>query len=187
MANASAKRIASQNEATVKNLKLGMMIPTIISIVLRLLFRRDSLPPSKSSLVLYIATFLPALYLSNYLIKIGSTRRDPTTGTLISYGEDLSQPGVTEWCFDVLYVTWACQVGSGAFGEWFWWLYMVIPLYAVFKLWTSVISPMFFSRSPGSQGADTDNAEPATSKRQEKLRKRNERGDPRVQAQVRKK
>ncbi|EEB87290.1 hypothetical protein MPER_15428, partial [Moniliophthora perniciosa FA553] len=57
---------------------------------------RDSLPPSKTSLALYIVTFLPAFFLSNYLIKIGSTRRDPTTGTLISYGEDLNQAGVTE-------------------------------------------------------------------------------------------
>ncbi|KAF9263613.1 DUF788-domain-containing protein [Marasmius fiardii PR-910] len=186
MANASAKRIASQNEATVKNLKLGMIVPTIISMILRLLFRRDSLPPSKGSLVLYIATFLPAFFLSNYLIKVGSTRRDPTTGTLISHGEDLNQPGVTEWCFDVLYVTWTCQVGSGAFGEWFWWLYMVIPLYALFKLWTSVISPMFFSRTTTSQGGD-GGAEHATSKRQEKLRKRSERNDPRIQTQVRKK
>ncbi|KAG7097185.1 hypothetical protein E1B28_004557 [Marasmius oreades] len=186
MANASAKRIASQNEATVKNIKLGMILPTIVSLLLRLLFRRDSLPPSKGSLTLYIVTFLPAFFLSNYLIKVGSTRRDPTTGTLISYGEDLNQPGVTEWCFDVLYVTWTCQVGSGAFGEWFWWLYMVIPLYAMYKLWTSVIFPIFFSRSATSERVEGD-TEPASSKKQEKLRKRSERGDPRVQTQVRKK
>jgi len=43
--------------------------------------------------------------LSNYLVKIGTVKRDPSTGTLMSSGEDLSQPGVTEWCFDVLYVT----------------------------------------------------------------------------------
>lgn len=84
-----------------------MIVPTIISLLLRFLLRRETLPPSKGSLAIYIVTFLPAFFLSNYLIKIGTTRRDPTTGTLISYGEDLSQTGVTEWCFDVLYVT--CQ------------------------------------------------------------------------------
>ncbi|KAF8076139.1 hypothetical protein FPV67DRAFT_399517 [Lyophyllum atratum] len=184
MANASAKRIANQNETAVKTLRLGMLVPTIISLILRFWFRRDSLPPSKGSLAIYIVTFFPAFFLSNYLIKIGTTRRDPTTGTLISYGEDLNQAGVTEWCFDILYVTWACQIGSGIFGEWFWWLYMVIPVYAVFKLWISVISPMFFGRS--STQAPDDNSKPekeTTSKRQDKLRKRNERGDPRVRAQ----
>lgn len=121
MAKAAAKRIgmscqssswlccsvhpAGQNESTVKTLKLGMILPTVISLVLRLLFRRGSVPPSKGALFLYTVTFFPAFFLSNYLIRIGTTRRDPTTGTLISYGEDLSQPGVTEWCFDILYVT----------------------------------------------------------------------------------
>lgn len=120
-----------------------MIVPTIISLVLRFLLRKDTLPPSKGSLAIYIVTFFPAFFLSNYLVKIGTTRRDPTTGTLISYGEDLSQTGVTEWCFDILYVTCqllsfplviqtcemfagTCQIGSGAFGEWFWWLYMVV-------------------------------------------------------------
>nr|GAT53930.1 predicted protein [Mycena chlorophos] len=182
MANAAAKKIASQNEATVKVLKLGMLLPTILSLVLRLLFRRASLPPSKWSLALYTITFLPAFFLSNYLIKIGTTRRDPTTGTLISFGEDLSQAGVIEWCFDVLYVTWFCQVGSGAFGDWFWWLYMVIPLYALFKLWTSVLSPFVLGRAAAAAPPEQA-AQEGTSKRQEKLRKRSERGDPRVKAQ----
>lgn len=99
------KLSASQNEATVKNLRLGLILPTVLSLLLRLLFRRDSLPPSKSSLAIYLGTFFPAFFLSNYLVKIGTTRRDPTTGTLISYGEDLNQPGLTEWAFDILYIT----------------------------------------------------------------------------------
>jgi len=141
--------------------------------------------PSKGFLALYILTFFPAFFLSNYLVKIGTPRRDPTTGTLISYGEDLRQAGVTEWCFDIVYVTWICQVGSGILGDWVWWLYLVIPLFAVFKLWTSVISPMVLGRSDSSPAAEETNGTgpETTSKRQEKLRKRGERGDPRVKAQ----
>ncbi|KAK0498411.1 hypothetical protein EDD18DRAFT_1157597 [Armillaria luteobubalina] len=183
MANASAKRIASQNEITVKRLRIGLLLPTVLSFVLRFLLRRSAFPPSKTSLGIYIATFFPGFFLSNYLIKIGTTRRDPTTGTLMSYGEDLGQPGVTEWCFDVVYITWACQIGSGAFGEWFWWLYMVIPLYAIFKLWTSALSPLLLGRAAAAGANDVPEKEPATSKRQEKLKKRSERGDPRVRAQ----
>lgn len=184
MAQASAKRIAHQNEAAVRHLKLGMIFPSVLSFLLRFLFRGGSLPPSKASLALYVATFLPAFFLSNYLIKLGTPRRDPTTGALISYGEDLNQPGVTEWCFDILYVTWICQIGSGAFGEWFWWLYTVIPMYALYKLWTSFLSPMVIGRSRQSgQGEERVERVPSTSKRQEKLRKRSERGDPRIRAQ----
>lgn len=122
-----------------------MFIPTLLSTFLRLLFRRSSLPPSKGSLAIYIVTYLPALFLSRYLERMGTSRRDPTTGALISPGEDLNQPGVTEWCFDILYVTCelirfgqvrlnnrlcagACQIGSGALGEWFWWFYLVVSV-----------------------------------------------------------
>lgn len=87
---------------------------------------------------------MPSIFLSRYLERIGSPRHDPTTGTLISAGEDLSRPGIIEWCFDVIYITCAysilslrvilstrycvgaCQVGSGAFGTWVWWLYLIV-------------------------------------------------------------
>lgn len=45
------------------------------------------------------------MFLSRYLERIGSPRHDPTTGTLISAGEDLGRPGILEWCFDVVYIT----------------------------------------------------------------------------------
>lgn len=82
-----------------------MFIPTLLSTFFRLLLRRSSLLPSKGSLAIYIVTYLPALFLSRYLERMGTSRRDPTTGALISPGEDLNQAGVTEWCFDILYVT----------------------------------------------------------------------------------
>jgi hypothetical protein len=97
----------------VKQLRLGLFIPILISLVLRFLFRRHTLPPSKAILALYVLTYFPAFFLSNYLIKIGTTRRDPQTGALISYGEDLGQTGVTEWCFDILYIT--CEFISAPF------------------------------------------------------------------------
>ena len=34
--------------------------------------------------------------------------------------------GITEWCWDIVYITWACQVGSALLGEWFWWLYLSV-------------------------------------------------------------
>ncbi|KAH7887999.1 hypothetical protein F5I97DRAFT_1805912, partial [Phlebopus sp. FC_14] len=170
---------AGQNEQAIRNLRVGMVVPTLLSLLLRLLFRRNSLPPSKGSFAIYVSTYLPALFLSRYLESMGTSRRDPTTGALISSGEDLSQPGVTEWCFDILYVTWTCQVGSGAFGEWFWWLYLVIPLYAAFKVWNNFLGPVLGRSSSSSPTRDGGEKE-TLSKRQEKLRKRNERGDPRV-------
>ena len=73
-------------------------------------------------------TAFPEFVLFHHLSSIGLPRRDPTTGTLIAAGEDLAQPGVTEYCWDVIYVTWICQVGSSLFGEFVWWLYLTVRM-----------------------------------------------------------
>ena len=81
-----------------------MLLSFALSLALRLLFRRSSLPPSKGLTVLVIITTSPAIFVYRYLIKIGKSKRD-ANGTLLSSGEDLNSPGVIEWCFDILYVT----------------------------------------------------------------------------------
>lgn len=56
-----------------------------------------------------------------------------------------------------------------------------VPGYAMFKLWSSVISPFVLGRSGSTPATEDEPIEKeSTSKRQEKLRKRSERGDPRV-------
>lgn len=74
-------------------------------------------------------TAIPQFVLFRHLSAVGSPRRDSTTGALIAPGEDLGAPGVTEWCFDVIYVTWACLVGSSLLGEFVWWLYLSVSRY----------------------------------------------------------
>ncbi|KAH9077403.1 hypothetical protein EDB83DRAFT_2504589 [Lactarius deliciosus] len=162
MANASAKRIASQNEAAIKNMLYGQLLCNLVPTIIRILLRGQTLRDSKKA-------------------KLGTPRRD-STGNLVSSGEDLNQPGMTEWMFDILYISWFAQVGTAILGEWLWWTYLVIPAFVIYKLW-GLISPMVFGRS-----STLPEEEPVEnlSKRQEKLKKRNERGDPRVKAQVRK-
>jgi hypothetical protein len=54
-----------------------------------------------------------------------------------------------------------------------------IPLYAIFKIWSNFVGPMLGQSSDNSSSAGTGEKE-TLSKRQEKLRKRSERGDPRA-------
>lgn len=96
---------ASQNAATLKNLRLGMLVSGALSIVFRLALQRNTLSPKTFAFWIYALSLVPSIFLSRYLERIGSPRNDPTTGTLISSGEDLSRPGILEWCFDVVYVT----------------------------------------------------------------------------------
>ncbi|CCA67244.1 hypothetical protein PIIN_01077 [Serendipita indica DSM 11827] len=178
MANASAKRTAAQNEAALRNLNIWMVLAPLISILIRFLFRSSVIPPRTSS-VIHGLTFVPLFVLYSHLTSIGSPRRDPTTQALIGSGEDLNMPGVTEWCWDIIYVTWACQVGSAALGEWFWWLYLCIPLFALWKIYSIFLKPYFFSGSK-EEATDDDQGAASMSKRQQKLKKRSEKGDPRV-------
>jgi len=119
-----------------------MLIANGLYFLLRFILPNRSFPPTMRQLVLYLMTAFPEFVLFRHLSSVGLPRRDPTTGTLLSSGEDLGQQGVTEWCFDVIYVTWACQVGSSLIGEFVWWLYLSIPLYAFFKMYTSFLAPM---------------------------------------------
>ena len=102
-----------------------MLTAPLLALLLRLLLGHSAVP-SKISTVLYVLTAVPLVILYKHLYSIGSPRRDPITGALIGSGEDLNMSGITEWCWDIVYITWACQVGSALLGEWFWWLYLSV-------------------------------------------------------------
>lgn len=137
-------RQAAHNDQAIKYLHLGMFLSLLISTAIRLLFGSASFP-SKTTVSVFISTLIPEIFLYRYLVKIGTSRKDPQTGALLSSGEDLNRQGVTEWCFDVIYITCklllslrrvlafqrthmsgVCQIGSATFGEWVWWLYLSV-------------------------------------------------------------
>jgi SRP-independent targeting protein 2/TMEM208 len=123
-ANASAKRIAAQNERAIRNLRVGMIVCMGLSITIRLFLRRYTFS-SILSIMVYVTTLAPSMLLYSFLVRAGTPRRN-ASGMLLSPGDDLNQPGLTDWSWDIIYVTWACQVGSSLFGEWVWWLYLVV-------------------------------------------------------------
>jgi SRP-independent targeting protein 2/TMEM208 len=53
-----------------------------------------------------------------------------------------------------------------------------------YKLWNTLVSPLLLGRS--SSVAEEEPKQEGLSKRQEKMKKRGERGDPRVKVQARK-
>lgn len=82
-----------------------MLVSGALALILRMVFNRGALSPKTFAFWIYALSLIPSIFLSRYLERIGSPRHDPTTGTLISSGEDLARPGILEWCFDVIYVT----------------------------------------------------------------------------------
>lgn len=59
-------------------------------------------------------------------------------------------------------------------------------MFVVYKLWSVLVSPMLFGRSSSVGDGEEEPKQEGLSKRQEKLKKRNDRGDPRVKVQKRK-
>lgn len=200
MANASAKKTAAANETALRTLRNGTLVAYALAVVLRILLRRTS----TYGLVLAASTAAPSVAIYQLLTRIGTPKRD-ARGELISSGDDLNASGLTEYAWDVVFVTWGCQVGSALLGEWVWYLYLAvrpvirfprklalrlhvqIPVFAVYKLW-GFVGPMLGLAGLGGGGAPPiageDEAAAAaaqpSSKRQEKLKKRAERGDPRI-------
>lgn len=70
-----------------------------------------------------------------YLERLGRPSYIPT-GDLRSPGEDMEAKGVTEYLWDIVYVTWGVLGLVGIAGEWAWWL------------WVSALSASFEDRLP---------------------------------------
>lgn len=65
-----------------------------------------------------------ALLVEYQLERLGRPRTD-ARGVVVREGEDLNQPGVVEYLFDLIYVTWGVLV-LASLTEYAWWLYLVV-------------------------------------------------------------
>ncbi|WVF71925.1 hypothetical protein IAT40_006735 [Kwoniella sp. CBS 6097] len=200
MANASSKRIASANEAALNNLRLGLLFVNLLAPVLRFLFTlitSRKLIPRAVVIFLYLAATGASVFTWRWFESIG---RPKGSGANVRVGEDLGGKGVVELGWDLIYMTWICVIGSAIFGDWVWWLSLLVPVFGAYKLFSTIrpilgmfLPGIFGPRTPrdpvqaGAQGQAGAVAgagaegEKAESKRQAKLRARMEKGDKRVQ------
>ncbi|KAK0562829.1 hypothetical protein OC844_002510 [Tilletia horrida] len=188
MAKGAAKKAASSNASTLQMLNLGFLLSNAAQLLLRFgLFRASA---SWKLALLHLSTQAVALFL------FGQLRGMAAQGINLA-----EQKGLTPYMFDVIYVTWFCAVAASLVSDKAWYLYLAIPGFATFLLYTKLVVPYLFSgrdpimslfgRRPGSQGkagqapdsaaaAGGAGAAEGQSKRQQKLQKRADRGDPRV-------
>ncbi|KAH8113403.1 hypothetical protein DFH11DRAFT_341836 [Phellopilus nigrolimitatus] len=178
MANAAAKKTAAQNEKALQNLHVGMLASNALSILVRWWRRRGVFSLHFGAAFLCVVASYAAEALVYYFLSSSGRPSRDAAGNVRPPSVDLANPGfVCEWMFDLLYITWACQVGSALFGEYVWWLYLTIPGYIVYK-----VGPMAYGfLRPSSSPSDEAPLEPV-SKRQQKLKARQDRGDSRVKS-----
>ncbi|KAI3336451.1 DUF788 domain-containing protein [Xylariaceae sp. AK1471] len=125
MAQKARKDRAKANTAALMNLHIGTLIVNALFFLFNLLFKRRSL-------LLYVILSIPSFVCEFILESTGRPKYD-STNSLKTAGEDLSAPGLTEYMFDVIWVTWASVVLVIFFGNWGWLLWSVVPAYGAVK------------------------------------------------------
>ncbi|KAL1901346.1 hypothetical protein Sste5346_001751 [Sporothrix stenoceras] len=126
MAQKAKKDRAKSNAATLNNLHLGSLIVNVAFLLFYLGFR-------SRSLVTYVVMSLPSFLCQFMLERTGRPHYDAQTGALRTSGEDLAAAGLTEYMFDVVWVTWGVSVLVILFGNKLWFLWAIVPAYGAYK------------------------------------------------------
>ncbi|KAG6033642.1 hypothetical protein E4U41_006851 [Claviceps citrina] len=125
MAQKAKKDRAKSNTAALTNLHLGSLVVHALFLLSHFLWR-------PRSLVVYGLLSTPS-FICEYALEVsGRPKFDPATGALRTAGEDLAAAGLTEYMFDVIWVTWAAGVLVVLVGNWGWLLWSVVPAYGIY-------------------------------------------------------
>ncbi|KAG0641836.1 hypothetical protein HOY80DRAFT_700388 [Tuber brumale] len=176
MANKAAKQLARANTATLNRTHIITLALHTLFILYRLLYRTGSW--SK-----YATLSLPSLVVEVYLERLGRPKYSSPSGgggdggssVLVSAGEDMEAKGVTEYMWDIVYVTWGVLGLVGVVGEWGWWVLAIVPIYAVYlavgmyRGMSGLMPGMSSSSSPSAAAAAPEGLR---SNRQKKAEKR---------------
>ncbi|KAF9348129.1 hypothetical protein BGX26_000430 [Mortierella sp. AD094] len=182
MANSSQKKIAHENSKTLLALRKGFIWVNAFYIFFRIIYNWNTFGVKLALGYFFTAGLSVFLYVQ---INAMGRPRHNANGELVSAGEDLSQEGLVQYAFDIIYVTWFVHVTSALWSK-MWWFYLSIPAYAGWKAWNMAIKPMLARGGMGGMGAAGDaaagnaaasgSADGTKSKRREKMEKRAEKG-----------
>ena len=103
--------------------RYGFLVINGTFILIRLILRRKL--SSTSLYIMYFLSFCLAAFLQYQLESVGKPKFDERGGVLRT-GSDLGQQGLTEYMFDVLYLTWGIQLLVAATTVHAFWLYLLV-------------------------------------------------------------
>ncbi|KAG0343608.1 hypothetical protein BG004_005141 [Podila humilis] len=177
-ANSSQKKIAHENGKKLLSLRKGFI--WAFYIFYRIVYHFGTFGFKLA--FGYIFTAALTVFLYTQINAMGQPRYN-IKGELVDAGQDLSQEGLVQYAFDIIYVTWFVHVTSALWSK-MWWFYLSIPAYAGYKAWHLAVKPML-ARNAASAGSESSSAasgsaDGAKSKRREKMEKRAEKGGSQV-------
>eukprot|EP00798_Chlamydomonas_sp_ICE-L_P001428 gene1428-32800_t len=162
MAGAGAKKRLEANRIRLQGLQTAILIGLALFIVMRALV----MPSTKSHWWGLAATALVE-YVTYSGIASFATPVYAANGDLVDGGADLSMKGMCGYYHDLLYITIFVQA-AGAFTNWAWYAFLLIPGYAVWMLMDKLVIPYFWA-APAKVEAEIDEA---SRKKQERTEKR---------------
>ncbi|KAL8414861.1 hypothetical protein RB594_005897 [Gaeumannomyces avenae] len=125
MAQKAKKDRARSNVAALNNLHIGSAVVNGLFLALHFLF-------GSRSLLAYTLVSIPSFLCQLTLERAGRPKFE-ASGALKSAGEDLASPGLTEYMFDVVWVTWATLVLVALFGNSLFFFWLIIPAFGAYK------------------------------------------------------
>ncbi|KAM3161267.1 SRP-independent targeting protein 2 [Lachancea thermotolerans] len=160
MAGKASKKQAHTNAAVLKRLY------TVAGAVLALAAVRLLL--SGGSWFKLIAFHAPAAACV-YMLEKGGRPKFDADGRVVREGMDLNQEGLTEWMFDIVYLSLFADVGHAVFNtSKFWYVMLLVPVYLGYKI-KGVAGPMLGGmRNAQAPSAGAPASASAKSKRQTK-------------------
>lgn len=127
MAGKAKKDQAKANTAALNSLHTTSIGINTIFVLLSVLYL-------KRSFLAYILLSIPALG-CQYALEVSGRPKYDVKGNLTRSGEDLAAQGLTEYMFDVVWVTWATLLAVTVFGRFGWFVYLIVPIYGAYIAW----------------------------------------------------
>ncbi|THV44739.1 hypothetical protein BGAL_0587g00050 [Botrytis galanthina] len=78
--------------------------------------------------------FSLAPWVIEWFLEQNSRPKFDQAGKMVSAGEDLAAPGLTEYMFDIIWMHWLSLVVVVIFGNWGWLVFSVVPIYGLYKV-----------------------------------------------------
>ncbi|SCU79149.1 LAME_0A07448g1_1 [Lachancea meyersii CBS 8951] len=173
MAGNSAKKQAQANVQTLK--RLYTIVGGVVGLlVLRLLF-------CSVKRWFWILLFHVPAAVSMYMLEKNGRPNYDLAGHVVREGMDLAQKGLTEWMFDVVYLSLLADSGVIVFNTMkLWYIMLLVPVYFGYKIKNiagSMLGGMNNARAPSTQGQGSSASSSAAATKSKRQAKREKQGD----------
>ncbi|KAI9199754.1 uncharacterized protein BJ171DRAFT_585040 [Polychytrium aggregatum] len=124
----------AQNAKILSDLQLQLGIASLIYIIWRFAVRYSSI--SIWHIVGFVLVEGSLFFIYTQLQAFSRPSYETGSNVVRDGGADLKSEGMIAYMFDVIYIGLFVLITSAFISDYFWWTFLVIPGYAVYKLWS---------------------------------------------------